>query len=109
MSTGVLMCHAASFLTHSLAHCCVCGPVGIGGQAVWLARDRKAVCEAVLSVQSRDYECLKSLAAALVTETLPSQKRVTGAGVGVSGTDEYRSDCGALQRAVALLRCVLAI
>jgi hypothetical protein len=28
--------------------------------------------------------------------------------VGVSGTDEYRPDCEALQRAVALLRCVLA-
>jgi hypothetical protein len=104
------VCSCAMLPHFSLTQCCVCvcAPVGIGGQAVWLARDRKAVCEAVLSVQSRDYECLKSLAAALVTETLPSQKRVTGAGVGVSGTDEYRPDCEALQRAVALLRCVLA-
>ena len=45
----------------------VASKVGVGGQAVWLAGDREVLCRNVLKTNPLDFECLKSLATALVS------------------------------------------
>ena len=69
--------------------------VGIGGQAVWLADDRQSLCEGVLArLDPSDYECLKSLSTALVTQ----------AQIGHGPHRDGGEQCEKLNRAVQLLR-----